>query len=337
VKAPAFWWLAQPSLLARLLSPFGRLYGAITARRMAKPGVIPPVPVICVGNLVAGGAGKTPTVQLLTRQLYDIGRDAFVLTRGYGGRLAGPTRVDVRLHTARDVGDEPLMLARTIPTIVSVDRPAGAALAAGLGADVIVMDDGLQNPSLVKALRLAVVDGIVGIGNGLCVPAGPLRAPMDVQWPYVDVLVVIGPGAAGQDLARQARQRCIPVVTGQFVPDPVSAIALRARKVIAFAGIGRPSKFFEMLSGIGVTVVQACSFADHHPYSKREILSLAALANEHDSLLVTTAKDAVRLPSDLPADVMAHLRVLDVSLALDDADMLSDLLRARLSLEPPRS
>lgn len=331
MKAPAFWWLAQPTWLARILSPLGRLYGSITARRMARTGITPPVPVICVGNLVAGGAGKTPTVQLLTRLLFDTGRDAFVLTRGYGGQLTGPTRVDPRLHSARDVGDEPLMLARTIPTIVSVDRPSGAILAAGLGADVVVMDDGLQNPSLTKTLRIAVVDGIVGIGNGLCIPAGPLRAPLEAQWSHVDIMVVIGAGAAGAALASAARTRNIPVCMGRLEPDPVSATALIGRKAIAFAGIGRPSKFFDTLRGVGVDVLQTRAFADHHPYSKREIAALARLALEKDCLLVTTAKDAARLPRDVPLETMERLRVLHVALVLDDPNMLSDLLRERLS------
>jgi tetraacyldisaccharide 4'-kinase len=203
LKAPDFWW-REPGLAAQALAPLSRLYGAIAAHRMARPGVRAAVPVICVGNVTVGGAGKTPTALALAAMLAEMGRRPFVLMRGYGGRLPGPVRVEPERHGPADVGDEALLLARAAPTIVSRDRPTGAALAVAQGADVILMDDGLQNPSLAKDLTLAVFDGAVGVGNGLCLPAGPLRAPLAAQWPRIDAAIVIGNGAPGDAVAAQA-------------------------------------------------------------------------------------------------------------------------------------
>lgn len=331
MRTPGFWYRERPGVLAHLLSPLGALYGAATAMRMARPGAHAPVPVICVGNLVAGGAGKTPVAILVAKLLREAGRTPFVLTRGHGGKIAGPTRVEPRLHSHRDVGDEPLLHAITTPTIVAVDRPAGAALAAGLRADTIVMDDGLQNPSLAKDLRIAVVDGGAGIGNGLCVPAGPLRAPLPEQWPHVDALIVIGEGAPGVALAQQAQARDLPVFHGTLVPDAASAAAISGREVVAFAGIARPEKFFATLQGLGARVVAARSFADHHRFRRSEILSLVREADQRGALLVTTQKDAVRLPARLDADIAARIRPLPVALVLAEEDALRALLASRVT------
>lgn len=329
MRTPGFWYRDRPGMLAQLLSPLGALYGAATARRMARDGARAPVPVICVGNLVAGGAGKTPAAILVARLLREAGRTPFVLTRGHGGKIAGPTRVEPRLHSHRDVGDEPLLHAMATPTIVSADRPAGAALAAGLGADAIVMDDGLQNPSLAKDLAIAVVDGGAGIGNGLCVPAGPLRAPLDAQWPHVDALIVIGEGALGERLAGEARGRGLPVFTGTLVPDAAASAQFAGREVVAFAGIARPEKFFATLETIGARVVARRSFPDHHRFARREIVALAREADAHGALLVTTQKDFVRLPGRLDASITARIRTLPVSLAIREEDALRALLTER--------
>ena len=203
MRAPAFWYAPKPAWIARLLAPLGWLYGALTARRMARAGATVSVPVICVGNLVAGGAGKTPTVLALADLLREAGKTPFALSRGYGGTLQGPVRVAGH-HRPDETGDEPLLLARNLPVIVARHRPSGAALAVHEGADIIIMDDGLQNPSLAKTLRLAVIDGQAGIGNGLCLPAGPLRAPLAAQMQHVDALVLINAGEAGERVARHA-------------------------------------------------------------------------------------------------------------------------------------
>src|SRR4051794_20082940 len=244
---------------------------------MARPGVRAAVPVICVGNVTVGGAGKTPTALALAAMLVEMGRRPFVLIRGYGGRLPRPVRIEPERHGPTDVGDEALLLARAAPTIVSRDRPAGAALAVAQGADVILMDDGLQNPSLAKDLTLAVFDGAVGVGNGLCLPAGPLRAPLAAQWPRIDAALVIGNGAPGDAVAAQAGLS-VPVFRAALLPDPRVAAALTGKPVLAFAGIGRPAKFFETLRCCGAMLTETRSFPDHHPFTAAEIGTLLDVA-----------------------------------------------------------
>lgn len=335
MKAPAFWQAPRPTLAARLLQPIGWLVGTIAARRMARTGERARLPVICVGNPVAGGAGKTPTALALARILREAGHRPIFLTRGHGGTLSGPTRVDPALHSARDVGDEPRLLAAAAPTILAVDRPAGAALAAAGDADVIVMDDGLQNPSLLKDLALAVVDAGVGFGNKLCLPAGPLRAPMAAQWPRIDALVLVGDGAPGEAVAHEARARGVPVLRARLVPDPDVAATLAGAPVLAFAGIGRPEKFAATLREAGAGRVDLRAFADHHPYTRRELAELLRAAQRHEARLVTTAKDAARLPATLPDGFRERLTVLPVTLVFDDPEGVATLLTARLSANRP--
>lgn len=331
MRAPEFWWRDAPSLAARVLSPVGALYGAIAARRMARDGARGALPVVCVGNLVAGGAGKTPTAIALAKLLAETGERPTFLTRGYGGRLAGPVAADRGAHTARDVGDEPLLLARLAPTIVSRDRVAGARLAAELGASVIVMDDGLQNASLAKDLALAVVDAERGIGNRLSLPAGPLRAPLHGQLAHVDAVIIIGEGAAGLRVAEVANRVGVAVLTARLVPEPQAARALQGQRVIAFAGIGRPEKFFAMLDVIGAIVVERLAFPDHHPFTAKDIDKLARLADAQQLLPVTTEKDAVRLGPEQRAAL--GLAVLPVSLRFEDEagmrKLLTETLRQR--------
>jgi tetraacyldisaccharide 4'-kinase len=282
---------------------------------MDRPGLRAGCPVLCLGNFTLGGAGKTPAALAVAALLAELGRAPAFLSRGYGGRVAGPVQVDPGRHGAAEVGDEPLLLARRAPAVVSRDRPAGAALCRRLGADVIVMDDGLQNPSLAKDLSLAVIDGAVGLGNGLPVPAGPLRAPLDRQWPHVGGLVVVGAGAPGDALARVAERRNLPVHWARLVRD---ADDWAGRRCLAFAGIGRPDKFFATLAEAGAVIASRRSFPDHHAYRTGELAALAEEAERLGADLVTTEKDAVRLP---PA-VAARVRVLRVRLAFDDAPFL---------------
>ncbi|NNM72962.1 tetraacyldisaccharide 4'-kinase [Enterovirga aerilata] len=332
MKAPAFWW-RRPGLAARLLQPASLVYGAVAASRMERAGARAPVPVICIGNVTVGGSGKTPTAIHVAALLRSMGRHPVFLTRGYGGGLAGPVGVDPARHGFREVGDEALLLARQAPTVVSRDRPAGAALAASLGADVIVMDDGLQNPSLEKDLAIGVFDGSVGIGNGLALPAGPLRAPLAAQWPKIGGVLVVGRGDPGERLAREASLKGLPVVTGVLQPDPEVAASLRGRRVLAFAGIGRPEKFFDTLREIGAEVAETRSFPDHHPYREGEATDLVAAAAKAGLVPVTTEKDAVRLAGmEISEPRLRAIATLPVGLVPDDeADAFQRLLAPALA------
>lgn len=319
MRPPRFWAGGPDHPAARLLAPLGALYGSRVAARMDRPGERAWVPVICLGNFTLGGAGKTPAALAVAALLRGLGAKPAFLSRGYGGRLAGPAAVDPAIHTAADVGDEPLLLARLAPAVVSRDRPAGARLCAALGADIVVMDDGLQNPSLRKDLALAVVDAAAGVGNGLPFPAGPLRAPLARQWPHLGGLVLVGDGAAGEAVAQEAARRGLPVHRARLVPGRHD---LAGRRLLAFAGIGRPDKFFSTLRGTGAEIVEARSFPDHHAYRPRDLAALAGAADRLGSVLVTTEKDAVRLPPAFAARVLT----LPVSLRFDDEAALRETL-----------
>jgi tetraacyldisaccharide 4'-kinase len=317
MKAPAF-WSEKPGLPAWLLSPFAWLYGEITARRMAARGTAASVPVICIGNLTAGGAGKTPAVAFIADTLQQSGERPFVVSRGYGGRLPGPVRVDPAAMSAADCGDEPLLLARHVPTIVSRDRIAGADLAHASGATVVLLDDGLQNAALQKDFSLAVIDAAAGFGNGFCIPAGPLRAPVDRQMPFVDAVLLMEGETPDQSLVNTITAFGKPVVRGVLRPDAAVIARLASGPVLAFAGIGRPAKFFRTLKDCGVAVSSVRSFADHHPYSASDIADLRRDAVVAGLTLVTTEKDAMRLPPDA-ADIV----VLPVSLEMDGSALIS--------------
>jgi tetraacyldisaccharide 4'-kinase len=239
-------------------------------------------------------------------------------------------QVDPSSHTPGDVGDEALLLARLAPAVVSRDRPAGAELCVSLGASVIVMDDGLQNPSLAKDLRLAVFDAGVGIGNGACLPAGPLRAPMAAQWPVIDAAVIIGEGAQSDALVTEARVRGIPLLAAVLEPDPTAASNIRGRRVLAFAGIGRPEKFFDTLEACGAILAEKISFPDHHAYTGPDLAGLMARARASDLVPATTEKDAVKLASLGSTAELASIQVVPVELAVRDRACVSDLLRRTL-------
>jgi tetraacyldisaccharide 4'-kinase len=276
-----------------------------------------------VGNFTLGGAGKTPTALALAALLRDLGAKPAFLTRGYGGRLAGPVRVDPARQSVAETGDEARLLARAAPTILARDRPAGAALCHRDGADVIVMDDGLQNPSLAKTLSLAVVDAGAGLGNGLPFPAGPLRVPLARQWPHIHGLVLIGDGPRGAPVAEDAGARGLPVHRARLIPGA----DLTGRRVLAFAGIGRPEKFFASLEEAGATLAGRRTFPDHHPYAAADEAALAAEAARLGAALITTEKDHVRL-SPRFADRVA---TLPVTLVFADAAPLRAQLRKLLA------
>lgn len=272
------------------------------------------MPVICIGNPVAGGTGKTPLALTLSDRLLARGEAVHFLTRGYGGREKGPLRVEPARHDAAQVGDEPLLLAARAPTWVAADRPAGARAAAEAGASVIVMDDGFQNPSLHKDLSVLVVDGETGVGNGLLVPAGPLREPLDAAVARAQALVVVGDGGHAAEIAEAAKARGLALFHTRLAPDPATAEAVKAGSWIAFAGIGRPEKFFLTLDALGTRLEERIGFPDHRAYSEADATRLLARASTLSARLVTTEKDKVRLKSAPGGSARARLH--DEALAL---------------------
>lgn len=326
MRDPAF-WLRSPGIAAGLLSPIAASYGAVASWRLAQSGRAVGVPVICVGNLTVGGAGKTPTAIAVAELLHDAGRRPFLLSRGYGGRLKGPLRVDAATHRAADVGDEPLLLARGAPTIVAADRVAGADVARAAGAGVIVMDDGFQNPSLQKNLSILVIDGGRGVGNGKVFPAGPLRAPLQAQLARAQALLVIGRVADAAEVVQQAQARGLAIFHGRLEPDAEALAVLRERPVLAFAGIGDPEKFFSTLAGAGVEVRARQVFPDHHRYRRDEATNLIARAGRERLVLTTTEKDWVRLKGQDDLAALAGVaRALPVQLVVTEQGAFRDLV-----------
>lgn len=294
MREPAFWYRPR-STKSHLLRPLAALYGAIAARRMSRDGFDAGIPVLCVGNYHVGGAGKTPTVLALTRLLRALGETPVVLSRGYGGRLKGPVMVDPGRHGAAEIGDEPLMMAREVAVAVARDRVDGVALARSQGATAIVMDDGFQNPRIAKDVSLVVIDSERGLGNGRVFPAGPLRAPLQPQLARTDALVVIGDGHAADGIAAEIAARDRPVFRARLKPDAAAVAQLSGRRVLAFAGIGDPERFFRTLRGSQIDVVRSRPFPDHHVFSRGEIEELTAEAQRDALTLVTTEKDLARL------------------------------------------
>ncbi|HTW35929.1 MAG TPA: tetraacyldisaccharide 4'-kinase [Rhizomicrobium sp.] len=290
MRAPEFW--SRPSLAAAALSPAGWFYGAVTdwKRTHASP-YRARAKVVCVGNLTAGGSGKTPVVEAIVRNLKARGLCVMILSRGYGGRLSGPVLVNREAHDAADVGDEPLLLAEIAPVVVARDRRRGAILADAQRADVVVMDDGYQNFALQKDVAIVVVDAEKGFGNGRIIPAGPLRESVSGGLARADAVVLVGDGMPA------LHGYSGPVLRAKLVPRGGETLA--DRKVIAFAGIGRPEKFFGTLRDMNAEVIEAHAFADHHAFNAGEMTRLKTAAKENSAVLVTTEKDYVRLT---PAD-----------------------------------
>ena len=311
----------------RMLTPLAAIYGAIVALRMKLQGERAGVPVICIGNPTIGGAGKTPTAIAIARLLQASGVHPVFLSRGYGGKLGGPVEVD-RNQSATDVGDEPLLLARIAPTIVSHNRVAGAAAAIAAGGEVIVMDDGFQNPTLRKDLAFLVVDGRRGIGNGLVFPAGPLRAPLADQLERAHVLLVVGERSDRvAAVIGAATRRGLPVLHGRLQPDASVVAALQGERVLAFAGIADPDKFFATIAAVGIVAPVARSFPDHHRYTSIEAANLIARADRDKLTLLTTEKDHARLQGDPAlAELRRRSKTLPIDLVFADENAVCQLL-----------
>jgi len=298
------------------LTPLSWLYGAVTPLRfaLARP-YHAAIPVICIGNFTAGGAGKTPTAIRVAEMLQEMEVYPSFLSRGYGGARTGPHLVNPDRDHAGGVGDEPLLLARHAPTVVARNRKAGAAMIEGQGAGAIIMDDGFQNPQLGKDFSLIVVDAAVGVGNGAVIPAGPLRAPLGFQARRADAVLLVGEGAAGEALARQL---ALPVLRGALTAD-ADTRWLEAGPVIAYSGIGRPAKFFDTLERLGASITARYAFPDHHDYTPEDATKLLSRAREAGARLVTTQKDWVRMRAgQTPVGVLKEVsHILPVGLALD--------------------
>jgi tetraacyldisaccharide 4'-kinase len=333
LEPPRWWHGTRPAdrLKAALFTPAGLLYATAARARfaLAQP-YRSRLPVICIGNFTVGGAGKTPLALAVARFAGDLGRQPAFLTRGYGGTIAGPHRIDPSSDGPDLAGDEALLLARVAPTMLAHDRPAGAKAIEAMGADLIVMDDGFQNPSLAKDLTIIAVDAAAGFGNGLVFPAGPLRAPLGYQIGRADAIVVIGEG--GKPLAKRLEGQ-VPVIRARL--RPIGEVGwLREQPVFAFSGIGRPQKFFDTLAECGAKLAETRAFPDHHRFTEAEALLLIRDAAQAGATLVTTEKDWVRLaaPTGPLAELKARSRVLAVEVAFraDGEDKLLALLRKAL-------
>ncbi len=317
MNSPAF-WDNPDSARSALLSPLGRLYAGVTAWRLAHgQSWTAPVPVICVGNLTAGGAGKTPVVRDLAMRLQSCGMRPTILSRGYGGRERGPLKVNPDEHSAADVGDEPLLLALDASCWIAADRAEGARAAIADGATAIVMDDGLQNPALKQDLRLIVVDGVSGFGNRRAIPAGPLRESIAHGIGRAHAMIVIGDDR--HSLTREFAGR-LPMLRARL--EPRDADRLSGARVVAFAGIGRPAKFHATLAEAGADVSGFHGFADHHPYRDAELGVLFAEAERAHAALVTTEKDWVRLTPEW----RTRVQPITVVLRWDDETAIASLL-----------
>ena len=324
MRPPAFWFTHpdQPNWKARALAPLAALVARATRRRVAQPGFRANIPVICVGNLNMGGTGKTPTVIALIERLYAKGIHAHVVSRGYGGRLDGPLQVDPKQHAASDVGDEPLLIAAFGPTWIAKNRADGVRAAQDAGAQVILLDDGFQNPSVVKDLSIVVVDAVAGFGNGRVAPAGPLREPVSTGLARANAVLVIGPptqrtrflGIWGGAITQ-------PILGGELVPLR-TGMDWTGERVFAFAGIGRPEKFFATLRAMGADVVKTQPLDDHQQLSEALMKRLEIEAFALGAQLVTTEKDAVRLP----ASFQQRILTVSVRLDIDDWSALDQLL-----------
>lgn len=346
LEEPSWWYRREPTWQSRLLEPIASFYGRISARRMAStPSHRSRHPVICVGNFTAGGTGKTPFTRYLAELLHGMGHAPVVLTRGYGGRVAGPQMIDAARDRPADTGDEPLLLATTVPVCIARDRAAGGRfLDERPSGTVIVMDDGLQNPGLAKDLTIAIVDGRRGVGNGHVIPAGPLRAPLALQLARTDVIVI----NEGVERPETGAARAVATQFRRIFGGPIlhAAVApagdvgwLDGAKIIAYAGIANPSRFFGLLETLGADIRATVAFRDHQSISEDAARSLIDHARSESAVLVTTEKDFVRLPrheqgvTDPRTQLRDLSRMFPIKVVMPESDeaQLRDLLGRALT------
>ncbi len=328
LKTPGFWYRenGDAPLLEKILTPFSLLYRACYEihQYSVKPEQFE-FPVLCIGNINAGGTGKTPTALALMDLLQknNLARNPFFLLRGYGGGERGPLLVDLQQHNSWSTGDEALILAQKAPTIIAVDRAQGAILASRKQADLILMDDGLQNPGIAKDIKIVVVNGEMGFGNGRMLPAGPLREPLHKGLARADIFILIGEDKRGvADILPKDK----PVIRARLVPDD-RAMPDPGKKYLAFAGLGYPEKFFTFLKDkLNLDIVKTISFPDHYPYSEKDLEDLAARAQEWNAELLTTHKDFLRLPK-MPG-IMVY--TTGIKMAWDNESELVEFLKLRL-------
>ncbi len=326
-EAPPFWW-DNPGWQAWLAAPLGLAYGRAAAARMdSEPSYAASVPVICIGNFVVGGGGKTPTVQLLVKFLKSRGLRPGVLSRGFGGAITTPTLVNLERHNAHDVGDEPLLHAALTTTVISADRPKGAAILEEEGCDIIVMDDGFQNPSLLKDYNLVVVDTKRGLGNGFPVPAGPLRVSLKRQMIHADSVLLIGDYDRGKRVVRKAARAGKPIFHADV--KVMNKKQYKGLNVLAFAGIADPTKFFDTVEKTGAVIKDKQGFGDHHVFLEDECKDLLERARKQQLELVTTTKDHARLRGmgDAQNKVAELAMPLDIDLVPDNPSMMDIILR----------
>lgn len=343
LSEPSWWYGPDTSVASSLLRPAAAVYGWVAGRRMQRTdGYRCNRPVICVGNLTAGGTGKTPLSLRLASEIRALGASPVFLTRGYGGREVGPIWVDPSVHGASEVGDEALLLAKVAPTVLSRRRDTGAQCieAAGPADAVIIMDDGLQNPQLQKDLSIAVVDGLRGIGNGRVIPAGPLRAHLDLQLGHVDA-IVINTADRCTGSAETTWQTLGPAANMlprfHASPEPTGDVEwLRGARVIAFAGIANPERFFRLIERLGAELLVTRVFRDHEPMTPEAARELLGAAQGHNARLVTTTKDLARLVGNDPEALAVHAYGVEVRLEFDERDMMAlrSMLASSLSREP---
>ncbi|MHA1559164.1 MAG: tetraacyldisaccharide 4'-kinase [Alphaproteobacteria bacterium] len=328
MKAPSFWWHQRVGVAAIALAPPAWIYGSLIARQMTRnPSYWASVPVICVGNYTSGGDGKTPTAIALGRLVREMGLTPGFLTRGHGGSQRGPVEVEDGKSDPRQIGDEPALLAEFGPTVVARNRPNGARLLVGLGVDLIIMDDGLQNPGLGKDLSIAVIDAEAGLGNRRSMPAGPLRASLRTQLAATDIIVLIGEGPSQSGMVRLAARAGKKLLRAALAP--VELDGWRNGRILAFAGIGRAEKFFASLERCGAQFAGQIAFDDHHFYSKADAKALLRHADVgSDIRLVTTEKDYARLASaeGTVAELRERAEIFAIQLRFDPPSEMRRML-----------
>lgn len=315
IRQPRFW--REKTLISKILMPLSWLYHWFSLKNQkGKKAVSVDVPVICVGNLVMGGAGKTPTVIALVKILKNIGFVPHILSRGYGAIIKDTVRVDPDTHHYLQVGDEPLLLARHSPTWAGTDRVLSARKAIAEGATILVMDDGLQSQGLKKDFSILVIDGMQGFGNKQVFPAGPLREPVSVGLARANIITLVGDNNLKLN----------------FDADKTFKARIHAdrkgnnEKVIAFAGLGYPEKFYNTLVDLGYDVVDFIAYADHHPYTLPELKRLIRMSNRQGVKLITTVKDSLRIPNSY----LKNMLILPITFEFEDEARLTALLSEQL-------